>query len=69
MPPAGGHCRCLHRLGCRAGPILKTSIGVKPRAVQTRCLGVSLRKLDVSGQDSLGSDLGKKTRCSAGVPG
>lgn len=31
--------QCLHRLGCRAGPILKTSIGVKPRAVQTRCLG------------------------------
>lgn len=38
VPPAGGHCECLHRLGCRAGPILKTSIGVKPRAVQTRCL-------------------------------
>lgn len=76
FPPdglTGGSCwrhllvaspQCLHRSGWGAGPP-ETRIGAKPRAA----FRASLTKVDVTGQGSLGPDLGKRTGCHAGSPG
>jgi len=69
VPPAGGHYPVSAQVRVQSWAHPRDKHWGEAQGCVDKVFGVSLRKVDVSGQDSLGSDLGKKTGCGAGVPG
>lgn len=69
MPPAGGHYPVSAQVRVQSWASPQDKHWGEAQGCADKAFGMSLRKEDVSGQGSLGSDLGKKTRCGAGVPG